>query len=94
MDKTFFESLRARAGEFGARASLGDDVRVEVRLHSGRGYVVDRVVEAGDSFVQFDGVDASDGEEPLSLVLPYHQVSHVILTRSKPKASSTGFGAH
>lgn len=94
MDKTFFESLRARASEFGARAGLGDDVRVEVRLHSGRGYIVDQVVEAGDSFVQIDGRDATDGEEQVSLVLPYHQVSHVIMTRAKPKVSVTGFGAH
>lgn len=95
MDKRFFESLQARAKDFAARGDLSADaVTVEIRLHSGRTYVVDRIVETADSFIQFDGWDSSDEDEHFSLAVPYHQINHVVLSKSKIRQRGAGFAKH
>lgn len=90
MNKELFDSLADRAKEFGERAEIGEDVRVEVALVTGRTVVLERVVECGDGFVQFDAWDPAAEDQKVSLITPYHQISNVLLMRSK-KPRGAGF---
>lgn len=91
MDKALFESLAERAKEFGRRTEIGEDVRVEVVLVTGRTVVLERVVECGDGFVQFDAWDPAAEDQRISLVAPYHQIGAVLLMRPKRQPRGAGF---
>lgn len=92
MNREIFESLVGRAKEFGDRSQLGEDVRVEIWLVTGRSFLLEKVVEAGDSVVQFDVRDPIE-DQPGSCVMPYHQISHIVLSRRKPSSRGAGFNA-
>lgn len=90
MNREFFDGLEARAKEFGDSAGIGSDVRLELWLTSGRGFVIKRVSEATDAWIRFEAWDLSEGE-PMSLSLPYHQISHVLMMKPKSKSREAGF---
>lgn len=91
MNKDFFDSLEQRKKDFAARGGFSDDVRAELVLGSGRIFVVASIVETADGWVHVDGFDLDAEDKPLSLVLPYYQINHVLFMQPKPK-SQTGFG--
>lgn len=90
MNREFFEGLEGRAKEFGESEGIGSDVRLELWLTTGRGFVVKRVSEATDAWIRFEAWEYSEGE-PMSLTLPYHQISHVLMMKPKSKAREAGF---
>lgn len=87
MNKDFFATLADRAAEYAKRAGADPDVRIEVTLVTGRSFGVDGIVDVADGHVQIDGHDLSEEQLPLSLsvIVPYHQISYVLLTRPKAK---------
>lgn len=91
MNKDFFENLEKHQADFNGRLENPENVRTELVLTTGRAFVVDKVVEASDTWVQLDGLDPADEETPLSLVVPYHQIGHVAFVKRKSKGRSTGF---
>lgn len=91
MDKTFFQELESKAQAFESRGKLAGSIRTELVLVNGRVIVVDKVVEAADAWLQIDGHDLVDEETPISLGLPYHQVSQVVFTKTKPRPRQAGF---
>jgi len=93
MDKEFFQKLESRAKAFEDRGQLSGSIRTELVLVNGRVIIVDSVVETGDAWLQIDGHDIVDEETPLSLAMPYHQVSQVVFTKTKPRARQAGFSA-
>lgn len=93
MNKDFFQNLDDRARSFEERGKLTGSIRTELVLVSGRVVVLDGVVEASDDWLHVDGHDALDEDTPLSLVMPYHQVSQVVFTKTKPRPSQAGFSA-
>jgi hypothetical protein len=84
MDKSFFESFDQRKKDFAARAGVGDEVRAELVLGSGRILVVDKIVETADGWLHVDGYDVDAEDKLLSLVMPYYGINHVLFM--KPKA--------
>ncbi|HEX9775875.1 MAG TPA: hypothetical protein VGB83_09900 [Actinomycetota bacterium] len=90
MDKTFFETFEQRKTAFAERAGIADGVRAELNLNGGRAYILDRVVETGDAWVQIDVRDMDDESSVRSVVLPYYQIHHVLLVRER--ARHAGFG--
>jgi hypothetical protein len=90
MNKEFFDGLDGRAKEFGESIGIGADVRVELWMTNGRGFVIKRVGEATDAWIRFDAWDIGEGEQ-LSLSLPYHQIGHVLMMKPKTKAREAGF---
>lgn len=91
MNKGFFETLAARAKEFGEDAGLGADVRAEVWLSTGRVFVLRRVIEATDGWVHLDAWDPVGEGERVSLSLPYYAINHVLLMKPKARAREAGF---
>jgi hypothetical protein len=69
---------------------MGSDVRLELWLTTGRGFVVKRVAESTDAWIRFEAWELAEGE-PMSLSLPYHQISHVLMMKPKSKAREAGF---
>ncbi|HEX9712061.1 MAG TPA: hypothetical protein VGB52_05830 [Actinomycetota bacterium] len=93
MNKDFFQNLEDRARAFEERGQLAGSIRTELVLVSGRVIVLDQVVEPADEWIQIDGHDSVDEETPLSLALPYHQISQVLFTKTKPRPRQAGFSA-
>ena len=93
MDKEFFQNLETKAKAFEDRGQLSGSIRTELVLVNGRVIIVDNVVEAADSWLQVDGHDIVDDDTPLSLSMPYHQVSQVVFTKTKPRTRQAGFSA-
>jgi hypothetical protein len=91
MDKSFFENLEQREKDAAARAGL-DKTSAELVLVNTKVYAITKVVEAGDSWVQLDAEDVADDHKALSLVLPYHQISHVRFREPRSKRGEAGFG--
>lgn len=85
MNKDLMGSLEQRAKEFGARTELADDVRIEVVLHGGRVYALERVVEARDDTVQFDATDPAAEDQRVSVLIPYHQIAQVLFQQRKER---------
>lgn len=90
MNKDLFESLPARAKDFASRAGLGEEVRVEVVMTTGRTFVLESVVDAADGHVQFDGWDPGAEDQRVSIVAPYYQIGSVLMMRPR-KAREAGF---
>lgn len=88
MNNDFFSSLEQRTKDFAGRTQVGDHVKIEVVLTSGRTYVLQAVVEATEAWLQFDGHEASVEDVPVSLSLPYHQISHVIFSKQKARGTA------
>ena len=91
MDKTFFESYEQRKADFAQRTKAGDEVRAEFVLHNGRHFIVDTVVAVSDAYLQIDARDVADDTVPLSIVLPYHQISFVQFVKPRPRMRHAGF---
>jgi hypothetical protein len=91
MNKDFFATFEDRKKAFAQRANIDGDVRAEVVLSTGRTFIVDAVVGSDDTTVQLDAREISDEHTPLSIVLPYHQISFVQFLKPKPKGAA-GFG--
>jgi hypothetical protein len=91
VNREFFESLGARAKEFGQGAGLGTDIRAELWLSTGRVFVIKRIVEAADGWVQMECWDPVGEVELVALSLPYHAINHVILMKPKSRARESGF---
>ena len=91
MNKDFFDAFEQHRDRFTQRVSDPDSVRGELFLTTGRGYIVEKVVETADGWVQVDGRDLGDEETPVSLVVPYHQIGHVLFVRRKNRMRGTGF---
>jgi hypothetical protein len=91
MDKQFFETFDKRKTDFAGRAGEGEDVKAELILGNGRTYLVDQIVETTDAWLQADVRDADDDSRPLSIVLPYYQITQVLFERPKPKTRHAGF---
>lgn len=90
MDKEFFENLEQRKQDFIDRAGV-DGVRAEMTLGNGRSFVIERVVSTADAWLQVDGHDPADDTVPLSLTLPYWQVSFVSFIKERPRMKRAGF---
>ena len=91
MDKKFFETFEDRKKEFAGRAGEGEDVRAELVLGNGRIYLIDKIVETTDGWLHADVRDTEDETRPLSVVLPYYQISQVLFERPKPRMRHAGF---
>lgn len=91
VNRELFESLADRAKAFAERAGLGEEVRVEVALVTGRVLALEKVVEAADAFVQFDAWDPAVEDVRTSLVVPYHQIGAVLMTKAKKQPRGAGF---
>ncbi|MGZ4104161.1 MAG: hypothetical protein ACXVQY_01090 [Actinomycetota bacterium] len=91
MDKKFFESFDERKKAFADRAGEGEDVRAELILGNGRVYLIERIVETTDSWLHADVRDEGDESRPLSIVLPYYQITEVLFERPKPRMRHAGF---
>ena len=85
MDKAFFESFEQHKKEFASRAGLGDEVRAELVLGSGRVMLVDKIVETTDAWLHVDAFEIDDEDKLISIVLPYYQINHVVFMKPKPK---------
>ena len=91
MDKAFFETHADRQARFLERAGYpADQVRTEVVLGTGRTYILDAIVETADTWVQLD-VREVESDTLLSIMLPYYQIHHVALVRSRARVPQTGF---
>lgn len=91
MDKDFFATFEQRKKDFAERAGIQDPVRAEMVLTTGRIYVVETIVETADAWLHIDGRDTADEAIPVSLVLPYHQISHVLFVKPKVRMRQAGF---
>ena len=92
MDKYFFENLDQRRKEYGGRAESPEEIGIEITLANGRTFIVERIVQATDAWVQIDGRDAADPEEgSVSFVVPYFQVNVVQFGKQKSRRHA-GFG--
>jgi hypothetical protein len=91
MDKDFFSELEARRKDFSDRGGVGGDIRTELVLVNGRTFLLDRVIETAEGWLQVDGHDSVDEQTPISVVLPYHQVSQVVFTKERPRQTKAGF---
>ena len=85
MNKDFFASFEDRKAGFAKRANIDGDVRAEVVLSTGRHFIIDGLVEAEESFVHLDVRDIAEDSVPLSIVMPYHQISYVQFTKAKQR---------
>lgn len=92
MNKAFFDSFEQRRNEFGQRHELGEGVRAEVVLGNGRAFVLDRIVDSSDEWIQLDVRELDDEAQVRSIVLPYYQIHHVLFTKPRARAGHTGFG--
>lgn len=91
MDRDFFATFEQRKRDFAGRAGIQDPVRAEMVLTTGRIYVIETVVETADSWLHVDGRDTAEETTPVSLVLPYHQISHVVFLKPKVRMRQAGF---
>jgi len=91
MDKQFFEAFDQRKKEFAERAGEGEEVRAELILGNGRVYLIDRIVDTTDAWLQADVHDSEDETRQLSIVLPYYQITEVLFERPKPRTRHAGF---
>jgi hypothetical protein len=91
MNKEFFEAFDKRKTDFAGRAGEGEEVRAELILGNGRIYLVDQIVETTDGWLQADVHDVDDDSRPLSIVLPYYQITQVLFERPKPRTRHAGF---
>lgn len=83
MNKDFFASFEDRKAAFAKRAGIDGDVRAEVVLSTGRHFIIDSLVEAEENYVHLDVRDIAEDTVPLSIVMPYHQISFVQFTKPK-----------
>lgn len=91
MNKAFFDELEARRREFSERAGFPTEARTELLLNSGSSYVVERIVEAADGWVQLDVRNAADESDLVCLSLPYYQINQVTFVKPKQSPRQAGF---
>lgn len=84
MNKEFFSSFDERKNDFATRNAITGDVHAELMLSTGRVFVVNRVIEATSDWVSIEGHDIDDLTST-GLVLPYYQITHISLMKSKPQ---------
>lgn len=92
MDEHVFTSLEDRRKAYADRAGIPlEEARAELLLGSGRTYHLDRVIETGSGWVHIDVREIDDDTIVHSLVLPYYQITHVLMKRLKTKIPQAGF---
>jgi hypothetical protein len=90
MDKSFFEKLGEHERAYAARHSL-DGAGSELVLVNTKVYGIVKIVEAADGWLHVDAEDIADDHKQVSLVLPYHQISHVRFREPRSKPGAAGF---
>jgi len=90
MDKEFFSSIEDRRAAYAERSGVAS-ADIQITFHNGRMVLLDRVVEASDSWLIIDGRDKLDEESPIALSTPYHQISAVQFMPRRERIGRTGF---
>lgn len=90
MDKSFFERLSEKEAEHAKRTGL-ERASAELVLVNTKVYAITDVVEAADGWLHVEAEDVADDYNPLALVLPYHQISHVRFREPRDKRGAVGF---
>ena len=92
MNRELFQRFDNLKREFGERAQIEGEIYAELALATGRSFVVQKVVDIQDSFVQVDARDLADPDErALSLVVPYFQINFIQFSKHKPRLRQAGF---
>lgn len=90
MDRDFFSSISDRRDAYAKQTGI-EHALIEVTFHSGRVVILERVVEAGEGWLQIEARDKLDEETVINLATAYHQIASVQFVPRKQRMGRAGF---